>query len=72
MFDLCLLNIKRAWLRDIDLNIADYDGRTPLHLAAAEGQFECVHFLLYTVQVYPNPRDRFAFHSITKITNNML
>ena len=22
----------RSWLRDIDLNIADYDGRTPLHM----------------------------------------
>jgi len=48
----------RAWLRDIDLNIADYDGRTPLHLAASEGYYECVHFLIYTVQVHPNPRDR--------------
>ena len=27
----------RAFLNDVDMNISDYDGRTPLHLVAAEG-----------------------------------
>ena len=26
----------------LDMSLCDYDGRTALHLAAAEGQFACV------------------------------
>ena len=38
-------------LRDLreqggDLNIPDYDGRTPLHLACCEGQLDTVRYLL--------------------------
>lgn len=38
--------LKRLVSFGLDLNGADYDGRTPLHLAAAEGQEEAVRYLL--------------------------
>ena len=43
----------------VDLNGADYDGRTCLHLAASEGQKSVVNYLL-AKQVYINLKDRFG------------
>lgn len=45
------------------LTCADYDGRTPLHLAAAEGQTHVVQFLIQQEEAAPsnlNPRDRWG------------
>ena len=38
--------IKKIEAKGIDLNSADYDGRTALHLAASEGQAEVVEYLI--------------------------
>ena len=43
------------------MNGSDYDGRTSLHVAAAEGHFEVVKFLLDVIQVNPEPQDRWGF-----------
>ena len=42
----------------VDMNLGDYDGRTALHLAAAEGHLRCVKFLLEECKVKHDPKDR--------------
>ena len=39
---------------------ANYDGRTALHLAAAEGHASCVKFLVESCKLNPLAKDRFV------------
>jgi len=48
------------WLSGKDMQTVDYDGRTALHLVAAEGHYDCAKFLLEVCGVNPCPRDRFV------------
>jgi glutaminase len=41
-----LLRLKQLVSRGISVDVADYDGRTALHLAAANGHTACVQFLV--------------------------
>lgn len=55
--------LKRLVARGHNLNSADYDGRTPLHLAAAEGQVDAVRFLVRH-KVSTESKDRWGFSPI--------
>ncbi len=55
--------------KNITLDSVDYDGRTSLHLSAAEGHLEIVQYLLEN-NVKTNPKDRWGntpYHEANKI-----
>lgn len=43
---------------DLVQEVADYDGRTPLHLSSCNGHLACVQFLVQTARVPINATDR--------------
>ncbi|XP_063407805.1 glutaminase kidney isoform, mitochondrial-like [Mytilus trossulus] len=53
--------LRRYALLGTDMNLGDYDGRTALHVGAAEGNDSVVKFLLEKCKVNPFPRDRWGF-----------
>jgi len=55
-----LLTLRHMFLQGEDLNECDYDGRTALHLAAAEGHIECVKFLINVAKVNCHVVDRWG------------
>jgi glutaminase len=54
-----LLRLKQLVSRGVNVDAADYDGRTALHLAAASGHTQCVKFLL-AAGADVDSRDRFG------------
>ncbi|MBI4162792.1 MAG: ankyrin repeat domain-containing protein [Candidatus Aenigmarchaeota archaeon] len=54
-----LQELQRLVASGVDLNAADYDGRTGLHLAASEGKYEAVVFLV-NKKVNINFKDRWG------------
>ncbi|XP_052780097.1 glutaminase kidney isoform, mitochondrial-like isoform X1 [Mya arenaria] len=53
--------MRRYALLGMDMSLADYDGRTALHLASAEGHEPIVRFLLEKCNVSSYLRDRWGF-----------
>ena len=45
-----LLEIMQLYANGINLEETDYDGRSPLHLAAAEGNMEIVKYLVKKIK----------------------
>ncbi|TRY96071.1 hypothetical protein DNTS_017230 [Danionella cerebrum] len=52
--------LRRFALSSVDMEQRDYDSRTALHVAAAEGHLEVVRFLLEACKVNPGPKDRWG------------
>lgn len=52
--------IRRYYMSGMDMSLSDYDHRTALHAAAAEGHLHVIEFLLETCNVYHEPRDRWG------------
>ena len=48
------------------MNMGDYDGRTALHLSAAEGHVRCVRFLLDVCKVQHDCQDRWGQTPLTE------
>ncbi|KAH3748971.1 hypothetical protein DPMN_183460 [Dreissena polymorpha] len=53
--------LKRYALGDLNMEQADYDGRTALHIGAAEGHEAVIKFLIHKCKCNPKVTDRWGF-----------
>ncbi|KAG7330795.1 hypothetical protein KOW79_004764 [Hemibagrus wyckioides] len=61
--------LRRFALSSMDMEQKDYDSRTALHVAAAEGHVDVVRFLLEACKVNPVPKDRWGNTPLDEATH---
>ena len=64
-----IAEVRALMASGVEPGSADYDGRTPLHLAAAEGQAEVVRYLL-AAGADPRPVDRWGGTPLSDAESN--
>ena len=64
-----IAEVRALMASGVEPGTADYDGRTPLHLAAAEGQAEVVRYLL-AAGADPRPVDRWGGTPLSDAESN--
>lgn len=57
-----LSTLQRYKMSGMDLSVCNYDGRTPLHVAAAEGHYNVVEMLVNTCGPSINITDRYIHY----------
>lgn len=62
--------LRRLKASDINLDIGDYDKRTPLHLAAANNHLDALRWLVEEAGVHVNPSDRWGATPLNDVTND--
>ena len=55
-----IATLMRFYLGDYNMNSSDYDNRTALHIAASEGRYDCVEYLVKYVGCDPFLQDRWG------------
>uniref|UniRef100_A0A673J6W1 glutaminase n=1 Tax=Sinocyclocheilus rhinocerous TaxID=307959 RepID=A0A673J6W1_9TELE len=68
-YNVFIIHDCRFALSSVDMEQQDYDSRTALHIAAAEGHTEVVRFLLEACKVNPGPKDRWGNTPIDEATH---
>ena len=63
-----LSTLQRYKMSGMDLSLCNYDGRTPLHVAAAEGHYKVVEMLLGSPNVNINFTDRYVHGMETSVS----
>ncbi|XP_040567819.1 putative glutaminase 2 [Lepeophtheirus salmonis] len=64
-----LNTLKSSYYQGVDMNVCDYDSRTPLHIAAAYGHVKVVKFLTEICKVNLNCKDRWGLTPIEESMN---
>ncbi|GAA6088800.1 glutaminase kidney isoform, mitochondrial isoform X1, partial [Tachysurus ichikawai] len=62
-------DVSRFALSSMDMEQKDYDSRSALHVAAAEGHVDVVRFLLEACKVNPVPKDRWGNTPLDEATH---